>query len=441
VDSVLLIAALYVAMAVRQWGAPTLADFSAHLRSFVPLFVFWIMSLYTAGLYSMDTPFTGYKAISTISIIAIFCTLLGFAFFYFRAIPSLTPKTLLVLHSFFVVGMILCWRSFFNHVALRYFPGSNVAFVNINNTVIELLHNMWKFSYTSYSARCILDPDYEEPECCGVPVFHDVVAFTARMKESGVRLIVVGREEDNAEFIQGALLQSLQNRIQLVNLTDFYETYLRRIPISDITDVWFVRNINFKVKAVYGWFKRLVDLALALVFFVVSLPFWPLIILVIRLESPGPALFKQKRLGYLGKEFTIWKFRTMRATEDHFEPTTPGDARITKLGNFLRKSRIDEIPQIINVLRGEMSFIGPRPERPELVVNLEAEVPYYRQRLLVKPGLSGWDQVSGEYHSPSVEDTYKKLQYDLYYIKNMSLFLDVSIFFKTLVTVFKRAGV
>jgi lipopolysaccharide/colanic/teichoic acid biosynthesis glycosyltransferase len=202
-----------------------------------------------------------------------------------------------------------------------------------------------------------------------------------------------------------------------------------------------VRNINYKVKAVYALFKRWVDVALALALLALSLPFWPLIVLAIHCESPGPALFRQKRLGYLGKEFTIWKFRTMRAAEDHLVPTVVRDPRVTKLGNFLRKSRIDEIPQIINVLRGEMSFIGPRPERPELVIELERVIPHYRQRLLVKPGLSGWDQVSGEYHSPSVEDTHKKLQYDLYYIKNMSLFLDLSIFFKTIVTVFRQAGV
>jgi lipopolysaccharide/colanic/teichoic acid biosynthesis glycosyltransferase len=172
----------------------------------------------------------------------------------------------------------------------------------------------------------------------------------------------------------------------------------------------------------------------------ITLPFWPLLILLIRLESPGPALFTQARVGYLGKPFVIMKFRTMRTGDNDFGPTEPGDNRVTRLGNFLRKTRLDEIPQFFNVLAGSMSFIGPRPERPELVEELEQAVPFYRQRLLVKPGLSGWDQVSGEYHSPSVEDTYNKLQYDLYYIKNMSLFLDISIFFKTLVTVFRRAG-
>jgi lipopolysaccharide/colanic/teichoic acid biosynthesis glycosyltransferase len=131
----------------------------------------------------------------------------------------------------------------------------------------------------------------------------------------------------------------------------------------------------------------------------------------------------------------------MRITNNTYESTRRNDLRITRVGNFLRKTRIDEIPQFINILKGDMSFIGPRPERPELVSILEEEIPFYRQRLLVKPGLSGWDQVSGEYHSSSKEDTYKKLQHDLYYIKNMSFFLDMSIFFKTLMIVIMRAGI
>ena len=134
------------------------------------------------------------------------------------------------------------------------------------------------------------------------------------------------------------------------------------------------------------------------------------------------------------------KFRTMKTDKNDFAPTSANDPRVTAVGGILRKLRLDEIPQMLNIVAGEMSFIGPRPERPELAVKLERSIPYYRQRLLVKPGITGWDQVSGEYHSPSVEDTYKKLQYDLYYVKNMSILLDISIFFKTIMTMLRRKG-
>ena len=135
------------------------------------------------------------------------------------------------------------------------------------------------------------------------------------------------------------------------------------------------------------------------------------------------------------------KFRTMSEDGNNRNPTTLNDRRVTTFGSFLRKTRIDEIPQVINVLIGDMSFVGPRAERPEIVSLLEKEIPFYRERMLVKPGLTGWDQISGEYHSPSQEDTIKKLQYDLFYIKNRSIYLDLSIILKTVATVLSRSGV
>ena len=130
----------------------------------------------------------------------------------------------------------------------------------------------------------------------------------------------------------------------------------------------------------------------------------------------------------------------MKITGNDYSPTKSNDWRITKFGSFLRKTRIDEIPQMLNIISGEMSFAGPRPERPELIKDLEQAIPFYKERMLVKPGITGWDQISGEYHSPSYEDTLKKLQYDLFYIKNRSIYLDLSIILKTISTVLSRAG-
>jgi lipopolysaccharide/colanic/teichoic acid biosynthesis glycosyltransferase len=130
----------------------------------------------------------------------------------------------------------------------------------------------------------------------------------------------------------------------------------------------------------------------------------------------------------------------MSIENNHHTPTQEQDKRITTVGSFLRKTRLDEVPQVLNIIKGEMSFVGPRPERPELIIKLEQNIPFYRERMLVKPGLTGWDQISGEYHSPSIKDTIKKLQYDLYYIKNRSFYLDLSIILKTLSTIISRAG-
>ena len=201
-----------------------------------------------------------------------------------------------------------------------------------------------------------------------------------------------------------------------------------------------MQNINLEGRGVFYFFKRIIDIILSLIILLITGIFWPFIAIIIKLESKGPVFFTQIREGKNGKLFNLYKFRTMKTEQNDFAPTTEKDNRITKFGNFMRVTRIDELPQMLNVLKGDMSLIGPRPERPELAIELEKEIPFYKQRLLVKPGITGWDQVSGEYHSPSIEDTYKKIQYDLYYIKNQSVFLEISIFFKTIMTVFLKLG-
>jgi lipopolysaccharide/colanic/teichoic acid biosynthesis glycosyltransferase len=151
-------------------------------------------------------------------------------------------------------------------------------------------------------------------------------------------------------------------------------------------------------------------------------------------------LFTQERVGQNEQVFKMLKFRTMKVQGNDGSMTKEHDNRITGVGRCLRKTRLDEIPQLINILRGEMSFIGPRPERPEYVRDLAEKIPFYKTRLLIQPGISGWDQISGVYHSPSLEDTTEKLQYDLYYLKHRSIIFDCSIFLKTIATMLGREG-
>jgi lipopolysaccharide/colanic/teichoic acid biosynthesis glycosyltransferase len=201
-----------------------------------------------------------------------------------------------------------------------------------------------------------------------------------------------------------------------------------RIPLDSINELRLLNNIEFQSKKIYRQFKQAIDVVMAFVFFIITLPLWPFIMILIKIESHGSIFNKQEYIGYFGKTFKIIRFRT-------------ANTELTKVGKFLRVTRLENIPQLLNIIKCDVSFIGPCPDRVGESGEVGQKIPFYKQRLLVKPGLSGWDQVSGEYHSPSREDTYKKLQNDLYYIKNMSFFLDVSIFFKTLVTMFKRTGV
>ena len=179
-------------------------------------------------------------------------------------------------------------------------------------------------------------------------------------------------------------------------------------------------------------FKRLLDIGASILMLILTSPILLITAVLIKLTSKGGALFKQERKGQNGKNFTIVKFRTMYIDNNDQTLTQVNDKRITPIGNFLRKTRIDEIPQLINVLKGDMSLVGPRPERVEYAEELESKIPMYRKRYLVKPGITGWDQISGEYHSPTLEDTKKKLEYDLYYVKNISFWLDLRFSLKRL---------
>ena len=440
IDIILIVAAVYLSLWIRDSRMPSNVRFSRHLSYFIPIIIVWIVCLYTSGFYSLEIPQTGYRMLSKLSIITVICTLLGFAFFYLNLKARVVPKTILVIHSCVAAAMIALWRWGYSRTTLKHFANTNIAFVGVNETVIELLKNMNNFSYMSYRVVFLYTDKSCDYELDGIPIINDLMSFINEIKKNKTQMIVVANRENMPKTTQNVLFELLRSHVYFISLPDFYEIYMRRIPLDAVNEQWFLTSIHLQSKKMYRLFKQTIDVVMAVVFLVITLPFWPFIILLIKIESPGSAFFRQERTGYLGQVFTIIKFRTMRTADNAQGPTEQNDTRITRVGKFLRKTRIDEIPQFLNIIKADMSFIGPRPERPALIQKLEGEVPFYRQRLLVKPGLSGWDQVSGEYHSPSREDTYKKLQNDLYYIKNMSFFLDASIFFKTLITIFKMHG-
>jgi exopolysaccharide biosynthesis polyprenyl glycosylphosphotransferase len=189
--------------------------------------------------------------------------------------------------------------------------------------------------------------------------------------------------------------------------------------------------------------KRLLDIVMATIGLVLALPIMAIVVLLVRLTSRGPVLYHQRRVGQHGRIFTVHKFRSMchdaEATTGPVWAAKAGDARVTPIGRFLRRSRLDEVPQLWNVLKGDMSFVGPRPERPEFVGELTRDIPFYGQRHIVRPGLTGWAQVRYTYGA-TTEDALQKLQYDLFYIKNLSLPLDVFIILATIKTVVLGKG-
>jgi sugar transferase (PEP-CTERM system associated) len=226
------------------------------------------------------------------------------------------------------------------------------------------------------------------------------------------------------------------------HLATVYEEYTGKIAVENLRPSWMIFSEGFRKSRTQRVTKRTLDIVASAVGLVLAAPIALVVMGLIKLTSPGPVFYRQARVGQDGRTFMIVKFRSMRVdAEDATGPVwaQKNDSRVTPIGGFLRRSRLDEIPQLWNALRGDMSMVGPRPERPEFVADLTRQIPFYGQRHVVKPGVTGWAQVRYTYGA-SVEDALQKLQYDLYYIKNMSVALDIFVMLQTIKTVLLRRG-
>jgi sugar transferase (PEP-CTERM system associated) len=254
------------------------------------------------------------------------------------------------------------------------------------------------------------------------------------VKRLGVdEIIVAVREQRGGVLPLRALLECRLNGVQVTDLARYFERVHGRVPIESLKVSWLIYGDGYRQGWLRGLVKRLFDIAAAAILLLFTLPVMGIMALLITIESKGPVVYRQNRVGRGGRNFTLLKFRSMSLdAEKDGKPSwaVENDARVTRVGRFMRRSRIDELPQLINVLHGEMSFVGPRPERPEFVAMLREQIPFYAVRYSVKPGITGWAQVRYSYGS-NVEQAVKKLEYDLYYVKNHTLLLDMLILVDT----------
>lgn len=267
--------------------------------------------------------------------------------------------------------------------------------------------------------------------------------FQTELKNDYSAVVVALNERKLWESRSDALMGAKFSGQEIADLSVFYERLFQKLPVFYLNPDYFFASEGFGIVSsqVRLRLKRLGDIVLATLFLIFAWPFMLLTALAVKLESKGPALFKQTRAGLQGENFTIYKFRSMGidAEKNGARWASKRDPRVTRVGKFIRATRLDELPQLYNVLRGDMSFVGPRPERPEFNTELQEQIPYYRLRHLVRPGLTGWAQVRYPYGA-SLEDAIEKLQFELYYIKNYSLFLDLKIILKTIQVVVMGRG-
>jgi len=267
----------------------------------------------------------------------------------------------------------------------------------------------------------------------------DLRAF--RAPKAGIDRVIVAMENRRGSMPVRELLDLRLKGVVIEDASTLMERLLGKLPLEGLNPSTLIFTQGFNVRASQQIVRRLISMTVAFIGLAVCLPFIPFIILAVRLSSPGPIFFRQTRVGLRGRHFSVIKFRTMRQDAEAHGAVwaTKDDPRVTSLGRFMRKTRLDEIPQLWNVLRGEMGFVGPRPERPEFVQWLASEIPFYELRHMIRPGITGWAQVRYQYGA-SLEETKQKLEYDLYYVKHLSVGLDLLIMFETIKTIILRRG-
>ncbi len=438
-DISVLYSALYLTLLLRYLRPVSIETWQTHFWPFSLAFIAWLIIFYISDLYNLYLAVNDSDFFNRTIRAGFIAALLSIAFFYANPNIKISPKTNLLIYVFVFTFLFILWRRFFNWSLKSYLPKNKIAFIGKNNLVNELINTLRKNPQLGIKVA-LLAGNYEN-QMDGIKIIKDINNLDKIIKEKNINEIVLASNPQESDKLRSALFKCLPLKINFINISDFYESITGKVSLESLSQMWFLEKLNKGKREWQDLFKRFYDFVMALILLIISAPFWPFIALLIKAESKGPVFIKMKRAGQNGTPFKMLKFRTMREEGNMRTPTIKNDPRITKFGGFMRKTRIDEIPQIINILLNDMSFVGPRPERPELIQNLEKLIPFYNERTLVKPGVTGWDQVSGEYHSPSLEDSLKKLQYDLFYVKNRSLYLDLSIILKTIKTVLGRKGI
>ncbi len=432
-DILALYLALFITLGLR-YNEDFYSQFTdIHLLPFSIIFPLWILIFYIAGLYDFRRLRNNIEFLKILSVAVLINTILTVAFFYLIPVFGIAPKTNLFAFLAFFAVLEAYWRRLFNRVTTTAEPLSRIVVVGKGAEAETVMKFLGENPQLGYTVSAWLK---EETMPAHLAAIADWKKFIGA---HNIDLIVVPAHFKKASDLNKLLYQLLAAGVRVEDLPVFYETVFRRVPLSLLSEEWFLEKIP-ATNTIYDGLKRAAELAIALVLQIILLPLELLFALFILLTSPGPVIYSQARIGKYGEAFTLYKFRTMRmdAEKDGARWAAEHDDRTTAIGSFLRRSHLDELPQLVNIIKGELSFVGPRPERPEFTGDLSRTVPYYDIRHLVKPGVTGWAQINYRYGA-SVEDAYEKLQYDIYYLKNRSLILDLAIILKTLKSFFVKS--
>lgn len=427
VDTLILFLTLSIVAFLRRKQQEPLLYLFAHFKLFAFFFPIWILMYFIEGLYTLRTYNPSNLPISILrsNFLAVLVTMVGFYLIPNRMLV-ITPKTTLVLIGMASTPLLYQWRKFFFRFFARENRQSETLLIGSRKTLDLVTHELTRKPHLGYRLIAALTP---EEAADYIPT-------------SSVQLVALERNISNHPEIYKRYFALLESGVEVMDLANFAEKISGKIPLDAINESWFIEYCGHTESKSFDVIKNIIDRVVATLMIIGVFPIYLLLLPLLLIVHGRPIFFKQTRTGLNNQPFTLWKLRSMvvDAEKAGAQWAKPGDARVTTVGKFLRKSRLDELPQLINIFKGEMSLVGPRPERPEMIDSkLAPNIPYYNLRHLVKPGVTGWAQVTFRYGF-STEDSAEKLQYDLFYVKNKSIWLDIVVIIKTIKTVLTGAG-
>lgn len=406
-----------------------------HVLAFTPLILLWLVVFYIHSLYEITSAKNTLEFYTNLSRALVINFFISVFFFYFASL-EIAPKTNLFIYFGIFSLFFIIWRGQTNYFLKRNFLVETLI-VSSDEAGAKLALKLNQNPQIGYKVVLLMGsqlstkaPPEFWPET--VSLTKGRVNLADLIKQKKIKAAII----DDDFLKQNSLVISISDfidNIEITSLNRFNERVWRKVDLKNVNQLWLINNLASGRRIFYEKTKRFLDLAASVVFLPVAAVLGFFIAIIIKLEDRGPVFYRQIRVGERDKLFVLNKFRTMivNAEPAGAQWTVANDKRTTRIGRFLRKTRLDELPQLINIITGEMSFVGPRAERPEFHQLLVKEIPFYNRRYLIKPGLTGWAQINYTYGS-SVEDTKEKLSYDFYYLKNRSLIFDFGVILKTI---------
>lgn len=441
-DLCILILALWLSVFIRfQLLNDIFYNYREHLYVFLPVFILWLIVFYINQLYDYyqfsNIQFLTYATLRS----SIINFIISIIFFYSFPAFNITPKTILIILLVVTGFSIFVWRIIFNKIFISRPLLKKIIIIGnqkFESNLAHLIISNPSFGY-QFIGLVITNNSIRINQLKTIGQLTDIKKILAR-RQIDVIALDLNKLSNQPDFLAIITDYCLTNHTQLIDVSYLYEQLTGKIPLENISQIIFA-NINHSPQKINIYFKRVIDILAGLTGLLIFLILFPLLYILVKIDSRGPFFYTQSRMGINNQVFKLYKIRTMaqNAETKKAKWAMSHDKRITSIGKFLRKSCLDELPQFFNILIGDMSLVGPRPERPEFTGKLEQRQKLYYKRHLIKPGLTGWAQINMNYGA-SFSDADEKLQYDLYYLKNKSLFLDFIIILRTIRMFFVNRG-